>query len=71
MYLINHVHIIFILFFSVLYTSHLYPLPPPPTLRGWARIVTNVFTFQSPGISPSLWGQAGGNNPTLVPALHY
>ena len=47
-------------------TSHLYPLLPH--LRGWAGIM--VFTFQSPGISPALWGQADGNNPALCPTLH-
>ena len=25
-----------------------------------------IVTFQSPGISPALWGQADGNNPTLL-----
>ena len=25
------------------------------------------FTFQSPGISPALWGQADDNNPALAP----
>ena len=39
---------------------------PPP--RGWAGIM--VFTFQSPGISPALWGQADDNNPALCPTLH-
>ena len=37
--------------------------------RGMAGIVT--LTFQSPGISPVLWEQADGNNPSLSPALHY
>ena len=39
-----------------------------PHLRGWAVIM--IFTFQSPGISPALWGQANGNNPALFPTLH-
>ena len=51
---------------SHLCTSHLYPLLPH--LRGWAGIM--VFTFQSPGISPALWGQANGNNSALCPNLH-
>ena len=42
--------------------------PPPPHLWGWAGIL--IFTFQSPGISPALWGQAGGNSPALCPNLH-
>ena len=48
--------------------SHLYPRPPPPPphLRGWAGLMT----FQSPGISPALWGQADGNNPALSPTVH-
>ena len=46
-------------------TGHLYPLLPH--LQGWAGIVT----FQSPCISPTLWGHAYGNNSTLSPALHY
>ena len=29
---------------------------------GWDKL---LFTFQSPGISPIMWGQAGGNNPVL------
>ena len=29
-----------------------------------------VFTFQSPGISPALWGQADGNDPALRSILH-
>ena len=29
-----------------------------------------IFTFQSPGISPALWGQADGNNPARCPTLH-
>ena len=41
---------------------------PPPHLRGWAGIIS--FTFQSPGISPALWGQADGNSPALYPTLH-
>ena len=28
-----------------------------------------IFTFQSPGISPALWGQADGNNPAVCPTL--
>ena len=47
-------------------TSHLYLLLPH--LRGWMGIM--IFTFQSPGISPALWGQADGNNPALCPTLH-
>ena len=39
---------------------------PPPTGKG----EDNDFTFQSPGISPALWGQADDNNPSLSPALH-
>ena len=39
-----------------------------PHLRGWAGII--IFTFQSPGISPALWGQADGNNLSLCPTLH-
>ena len=39
---------------------------PPPHLREWAGIMT----FQSPGISPALWGQADGYNPALSPTLH-
>ena len=27
-------------------------------------------TFQSPGISPALWGQADGYNPALSPTLY-
>ena len=39
-------------------TSHLYPLLPHED--------------SGPSdISPALWGQAEGNNPTLNPALHY
>ena len=30
----------------------------------------NGFTFQSPGLSPALWGQADDNNPALCPTLH-
>ena len=37
-------------------------------LRGWTGIM--IFTFQSPVISPALWGQADGNNPALCPTLH-
>ena len=40
---------------------------PPPTGMGG----DSDFIFQSPGISPALWGQANGNNPTLSPVLHY
>ena len=29
-----------------------------------------IFTFQSPGTSPALWGRADGNNPALCPTLH-
>ena len=47
-------------------TSHLYSLLPH--LRGWPGIM--IFTFQSPGLSPALWGQAEGNNPALCPILH-
>ena len=36
---------------------------PPPT--GMAGVVT----FQRPGRSAALWGQADGNNPTLSPGL--
>ena len=32
---------------------------------------TRMVTFHSPGISPALWGQTDGNNPTLSAALHY
>ena len=39
---------------------------PPPTGMGG----DNGFTFQSPGISPTLWGQADDNNPALCPTLH-
>ena len=39
-----------------------------PHLRGWAGIM--IFTFQSPGISPALWGQADGNNPAICQTLH-
>ena len=35
---------------------------------GWAGIM--IFTFQSPGISPALWGQADGNNPALCSTLY-
>ena len=42
--------------------------PVLPHLRGWAAIM--VFTFQSPDISPALWGQADDNNPDLCPTLH-
>ena len=38
-----------------------------PHLRRWAGIM--IFTFQSPGIIPTLWGQADGNNPALCPTL--
>ena len=33
--------------------------------------MVGIVTFHRPGISPALWGQADGNNPTLSPALHY
>ena len=36
---------------------------PPPTGR--------LFTFQSPGISPTLLGQADGNNSALSLVLQY
>ena len=41
---------------------------PPPTGMGG----DNGFTFQSPVISPALWGQANDNNPALYPtaAVH-
>ena len=39
-----------------------------PHLRGWAGKM--IFTFQSPGTSPALWGQADVNNPALCPTLH-
>ena len=39
---------------------------PPPTGNG--GIIS--FHFQSPGISPALWGQADDNKPALRPALH-
>ena len=52
---------------SVIYAPDiLYPLLP--RLRGLAGIM--IFTFQNPGISPALWGQADGNNPALCPTLH-
>ena len=35
--------------------------PPTPTGMGG----DNDFTFQSPGISPALWGQPNGYNPAL------
>ena len=35
---------------------------PPPTVMDW----DNDFTFQSPGISPALWGHAEGNSPALT-----
>ena len=35
------------------------PSPPP----------SGIMTFQSPGISPALWGQADGYNPALSPTL--
>ena len=34
----------------------------------WAGIM--IFTFQSPGISPALWGQSDGYNSALCPTLH-
>ena len=63
-----------IIMISVIYAPviciHCPPPPPPPRthVRGWAGIM--IFTFQSPGISPALWGQADGNNPVLCPTLH-
>ena len=39
-----------------------------PHLRGCAGIM--IFTFQSPGISHALWGQAGGIKPALCLTLH-
>ena len=44
----------------------MYPLLPH--LRGWAGEM--IFLFQSPGISPALWGQADDNHPALCPTLH-
>ena len=54
-------------FMGPLCTSHLYPRPPAPPIGMGGD---NYFTFQSPGISPALWGQADGYNPALSPTLH-
>ena len=43
---------------SVMHQSFVSTAPPPTGIAG-------IVTFQSPGISPTLWGQADGNNPTL------
>ena len=48
----------------IMHPSFVSTAPPPTEMAG-------IVTFQSPGISPALWGQADGNNPTLSPALHY
>ena len=47
---------------AILCTSHLYPLPPPPTSIGGDN------DFSKP--CPVLWGQADANNPALSPTLH-
>ena len=49
---------------TTLCTSQLYPLLPH--LQG--RVGKRLFTFQSLGISPALWGQTDDNNPGY-PAL--
>ena len=53
---------------SVISFMHQSFVSTSPHLRGWVGIM--IFTFQSPGISPDLWGQADGNNPALCPTLH-
>ena len=45
-----------------MHQSFVFTAPPPTGIM--------IFTFQSPSISPTLWGQADGNNPAVCPTLH-
>ena len=47
---------------TILCTSHLYPLPPPPTRIGGEN------DFSKP--CPVPWGHTDANNPALIPNLH-
>ena len=53
-----------------LYTSHLYPRPQIEGIPVYWQKQKRIMTFQSPGISPALWGQAYGYNHALSPTLH-
>ena len=56
-------HVETVIFYALVICIHCSPS------YGDGGIVTSH--FYSPGISPTRWGQANGNNPTLSPALHY
>ena len=58
-------HVETILPSNVLHQSFV-SMAPPPTGLGRDKL----FTFQSPGIGPALWGQLDGNNPAFSSTFH-